>query len=295
MDHDTMYALWKYWRIEGNEKVKNDNEPCVDKEEGSDEENEIAEIFRIETDIFDYESPLCKAFDEFNYLFQIDPDVLTKDIPGFKTYEEYKDDWIYEWNDKIPWVNEKPWKLDGMWKEPTPVKHHSLEDSELKEEALRNKAVLEESMNQDEKSSNGDWSNYLPIDELRDGELAASTNIDDNPDYNPYLDIARLFNDHASKNEDIGDLDNYLVQGDAQFNKDNEGICEVLGVPHVKPPACKTKRFEVVKYSFGQMEKFIAIKVCGYYDWTTTEENACHAYQDIFHKMDEGWFVIRAE
>ncbi|GKE13230.1 hypothetical protein Tco_1416781, partial [Tanacetum coccineum] len=88
MDHDTMYALWKYWRIEGNEKVKNDNEPCVDKEEGSDEENEIAEIFRIETDIFDYESPLCKVFDEFNYLFQIDPDVLTKDIPGFKTYEE---------------------------------------------------------------------------------------------------------------------------------------------------------------------------------------------------------------
>ncbi|GJR02898.1 hypothetical protein Tco_0525882 [Tanacetum coccineum] len=43
--------------------------------------------------------PLCKAFDEFNYLFQIDPDVLTKDIPGFKTYEEYKDDWIYEWKE----------------------------------------------------------------------------------------------------------------------------------------------------------------------------------------------------
>ncbi|GKA82283.1 hypothetical protein Tco_0789031 [Tanacetum coccineum] len=182
MDCDTMYAMCKYWRMESNKEVKNDNEPCI-------------------------------AFDEFNYLFQIDPNVLTKDIPEFKTYEEYKDDWIYEWNDKIPWVNEKPWKLDGIWKEPTLVKHrckplifksrHSewpacnwrddeycnrgnlpkqfqvgntiqyqdyewyeaLEDSELKEEALRNKAALEESMNQDEESSNGGWSNYSPIDE----------------------------------------------------------------------------------------------------------------------------------
>nr|GEZ02315.1 hypothetical protein [Tanacetum cinerariifolium] len=48
------------------------------------------------------------AFKEFNYLSQIDVDVLTKDIPGFETYEEDKDDWIYEWNNGIPWVNEKP-------------------------------------------------------------------------------------------------------------------------------------------------------------------------------------------
>ncbi|GJT04377.1 hypothetical protein Tco_0838839 [Tanacetum coccineum] len=37
--------------------------------------------------------------------------------------EEYKNDWICEWNDKIPWISEKPWKLDGIWKEPVPVKH----------------------------------------------------------------------------------------------------------------------------------------------------------------------------
>ncbi|GJV60157.1 hypothetical protein Tco_1466257 [Tanacetum coccineum] len=58
----------------------------------------------IETDIFHFETPLCKAFKEFNYLYQIDVDVLTKDIPGFKTYEEYKDAWshyspIDEWKD----------------------------------------------------------------------------------------------------------------------------------------------------------------------------------------------------
>ncbi|GKE68215.1 hypothetical protein Tco_1526287, partial [Tanacetum coccineum] len=33
----------------------------------------------------------------------VDPDLLTKDIIGFKTYEDYKDDWIYEWNENVPW------------------------------------------------------------------------------------------------------------------------------------------------------------------------------------------------
>ncbi|GJU36220.1 hypothetical protein Tco_1184574 [Tanacetum coccineum] len=71
------------------------------------EGNEIAEIFRIETDICDFETPLCKEFKEFNYVIQIDVDVLTKDLPGFKTYEEYKNAWIYEWNNKVSWINEK--------------------------------------------------------------------------------------------------------------------------------------------------------------------------------------------
>ncbi|GJR69180.1 hypothetical protein Tco_0015245 [Tanacetum coccineum] len=64
-----------------------------------------------------------EAFKEFNYLLQIDPDLLTKDIEGFKTYEDYKDDWIYEWNKDVPWVDEKPWTNVGVWTKPTPVKH----------------------------------------------------------------------------------------------------------------------------------------------------------------------------
>ncbi|GKE00385.1 hypothetical protein Tco_1388368 [Tanacetum coccineum] len=109
---------------------------------------------------------MCKEFKEFNYLLKIDPDLLTKDIKGFKTYEEFKDDWIYEWNKDVPWVDEKPWTDTGVWKEPKPVKHtckpfnyktgcskwltcswrndgFSLEDSKLKEDALRNKGIME--------------------------------------------------------------------------------------------------------------------------------------------------------
>ncbi|GKE37466.1 hypothetical protein Tco_1460871 [Tanacetum coccineum] len=48
----------------------------------------------IETYIFDFETLLCKEFKEFNHLLHIDVDVLTGDLPGFKTYEDYKNAWI---------------------------------------------------------------------------------------------------------------------------------------------------------------------------------------------------------
>ncbi|GJS79640.1 hypothetical protein Tco_0729521 [Tanacetum coccineum] len=85
--------------------------------------DEVAEVFKIDTNVFDFETPMCKAFKEFNYLLQIDPDFLTKDIKGFKTYDEYKDDWIYEWNKNMPWVHEKPWTDARVWTKPTPVVH----------------------------------------------------------------------------------------------------------------------------------------------------------------------------
>ncbi|GJT98933.1 hypothetical protein Tco_1094451 [Tanacetum coccineum] len=75
---------------------KGDDEVEVTDEESSNDKDEVAEVFRIDTNLFDFETLMCKAFEEFNYLLQIDPELLTKDIEGFKTYEDYKDDWIYE-------------------------------------------------------------------------------------------------------------------------------------------------------------------------------------------------------
>ncbi|GKC38464.1 hypothetical protein Tco_1050848 [Tanacetum coccineum] len=69
-----------------------DDEVELTDEEYSDEKNEVVEVFRIDTNLFNFETPMCKAFREFNYLLQIDPDLLTKDIEGFKTYKDYKDD-----------------------------------------------------------------------------------------------------------------------------------------------------------------------------------------------------------
>nr|GEZ41144.1 hypothetical protein [Tanacetum cinerariifolium] len=163
----------------------------------------FTEWLRIDTNIFNFEMPMCKAFNEFNYLLQIDPDLLIKDIMRFKTYKDYKDDWIYEWNENVQWVYDKPWLDNGIWMEPKPVKHtckpfnyktecskcpicswredgyctrgnflgayhirnsihyqdlkwyEALEDSELKERALRNKAIMEGLISDDESRNDG--------------------------------------------------------------------------------------------------------------------------------------------
>ncbi|GJV54960.1 hypothetical protein Tco_1455965 [Tanacetum coccineum] len=91
------------YEVEIAEARGDDEVELTDKESSdSDDEDEVAKIFRIEINVFDFETPLCRAFKEFNYLLQINLDVLTKDIDRFKTYEEYKDDWIYEWNKDVP-------------------------------------------------------------------------------------------------------------------------------------------------------------------------------------------------
>ncbi|GKE96323.1 hypothetical protein Tco_1581178, partial [Tanacetum coccineum] len=104
---------------EDDEEVITDNEISNLGDDNLIEENEISQIFRIDTNIFCFKTPLCEAFKEFNYLFQIDVDMLTKDIPGFKTYEEYNDTWIHEWNKDIPWVANMLWLDYGPWMEPS--------------------------------------------------------------------------------------------------------------------------------------------------------------------------------
>nr|GEW75107.1 ribonuclease H-like domain-containing protein [Tanacetum cinerariifolium] len=89
-------ALWMYWVRGDDEEVLSDKELSNPKEIYVNEEDETIKIFRIETDIFNFETPLCKAFNEFNYLFKVDTDLLTHDILGFKTYKENKNAWIHE-------------------------------------------------------------------------------------------------------------------------------------------------------------------------------------------------------
>ncbi|GJX28098.1 hypothetical protein Tco_0236177 [Tanacetum coccineum] len=145
-------------------------------------------------------------------------DRIKGSITRFKTYDEYKDDWIYEWNKNVPWVHEKPLTDTRVWTEPAPVMHCSrpfnyksgflewptcswredgycnggnlprayivgntliyqdlewyeaLKDSELKEEALRNKAIMEGLIDEDDESSNND--NQISIGQ--DEEYVAS-------------------------------------------------------------------------------------------------------------------------
>nr|GEY71279.1 putative reverse transcriptase domain-containing protein [Tanacetum cinerariifolium] len=75
-------------------------------EAGNDDEQETTEIFRIETNLFDYEIPLCIKFKEFNFLHKVDPKLFTHDNERTKTYEDYEN----ELNDEL----EKLWSEDGV-------------------------------------------------------------------------------------------------------------------------------------------------------------------------------------
>ncbi|GKE72736.1 hypothetical protein Tco_1534777 [Tanacetum coccineum] len=276
MDIFTKGALWDYRKIGGDE-------------------------IEIETDVFDYETPLCLALNEFNYLLKVDPDLLTKDIMGFKTYEDYKDDWIYEWNENVPSVYDNPWLDNGIWKEQKPVKHtckpfnyktgcsewptcswregsycnggnlpgvyhirnslhyqdlewyEALEDIELKDEDLRNKAIMEGLISDDE-SSNDCWKRW--------------------------------------KSHEI----NYHDYNEREYeNETHDEGHELCGIKTHDVPVCQIKRYKMIKYSFNNEEEYVAVKEDGYNDLTITSDEACRAYQEIFWMMDEGWMVTRTE
>ncbi|GKB12825.1 hypothetical protein Tco_0846748 [Tanacetum coccineum] len=271
MDIFTKRALWDYWKLR-SDKIEITNEKTSYLEETNhDDEHEIGEIFRIETNLFDYETPLCEKFKEFNYILKIDLDVLTKDIEGFKTYEDFKDNWIYEWNKDVPWVHKKPWTDTRVWTEPTLVVHYcepfnykngcsewptcswrddrycnrgnlpgayivgntlhyqdvewyeALKDCKLKEEALKNKAIMEEL-------------------------------IEDESDESSY---------ERRRRWDIYDDSNH----DYEYEMHHE----------------------------ERYEEYVAVKEDEYDNLTNTSEDTCRAYQEIFRMLDEGGIVTRAE
>nr|GEU35406.1 hypothetical protein [Tanacetum cinerariifolium] len=161
-------------------QLSNNNEEM---ETDEDDSNDIADIFKIDKNLFDFETPLCKAFNEVNYLLKIDTDLFTFDIQEIKTYEEY------ELNNNMTGDFVKPW-------------------------------------------------NY------------GSNNV-----------------------------------GNIQDNMKE----------HHDPSICKIRRFEMMKYSFDVDDEYVFIKEREHSDHSRTNVDACQAYRELFHIMDEGWLVTKAK
>nr|GEW26023.1 hypothetical protein [Tanacetum cinerariifolium] len=75
-------------------------------EANNDDGQEIGKIFRIETNMFNYKTPLCTKFNEFNYLLKVDPELFTYDVERTMTYDDYKN----KLNDEL----KEPWFEDGV-------------------------------------------------------------------------------------------------------------------------------------------------------------------------------------
>ncbi|GKE15488.1 hypothetical protein Tco_1423065 [Tanacetum coccineum] len=214
MDHYTMKALWIYW-------IRGDDEVELTDGESSDDMNEVAEVFRIDTNLFDFETPMCKAFNEFNYLLQIDPEItrMIGSMNGTRMYHgsmrshgltlNWKDDGYYN-GGNLPGTyiieNQLHYK-DYKW-------YEAFVDSELKDLALRNKAIMEGFINEDD-----DESRY---------EQKRRWNI-----YTNYNDAYEINHDDNERDE----------------------LCEVR-----KLPVCNIRTYMMIKYLFNNDEEYVAVK-----------------------------------
>nr|GEY21797.1 SGNH hydrolase-type esterase domain-containing protein [Tanacetum cinerariifolium] len=266
---------------------------------------------RIKTDIFDFETPICKTFNKSNYLLKIDTDLLTSDIAIFKKYDEFKNEWIHEWNKGITWVPEKPWSENGI----------PIDDIQNICEPLRFKNRKAKwptcNSNKDGFCNRGEiprmvrvgYMTYFKIMNeywwrMNDHECSSFTNYrnhihrtytDIDANYDPYLCVSRTFNHDARRNDEAIHEDRELNDDHGIDNFDYDLVRDNAPYHANKEDEYEEDRFEAIQYLFGPEEKYIAIKEYKPDDCTRTKEDVCHAYQEIFHIMDEGWFVTRAE
>ncbi|GJX54759.1 hypothetical protein Tco_0283128 [Tanacetum coccineum] len=248
-------------------KTQGDDEVVITEDELSDLEEElndgtkIAKIFRIETHLFHFETPLCKAFKECNEQLQANVDrekgeCNRGDLPGvIRIYNEIHFQ-NYKWYD-------------------------GLEDGDLKVEALKEKAIVEGSWGQEHRKGMNFYA-WVKKWTVNDGTIGTSQ---------------ECFDEREPKeddDDDIGDLDDCLIRNDAPFvinvKKElyKERMCKLLGIPYKRPPMCNFEKFDVIKYSLGPEEEYVAIKENEYNVWMTTEENVSLVYQDISTKRTKG-------
>ncbi|GKE19549.1 hypothetical protein Tco_1427126 [Tanacetum coccineum] len=181
----------------------------------SEDEDEVAKFFRIETNI---------------YLLKILRDLrLTKIIRMIGFTNETK--MCHGWRDD-GYCNRG--NLPGAYIVGNALRYQdfewyeALKDGKLKEEALKNKAIMEGIIEDEDNESKREYEMEHEDKEIRE-----------------------MFNDH-------------------------------------EPPVCNIRRFEMIKFSFGQDEEYVAVKENEYDDLTSTSEDACRTYQEIFRMMDEG-------
>ncbi|GJZ32367.1 hypothetical protein Tco_0577803 [Tanacetum coccineum] len=252
------------------------NEEETEEDDNPNETNNVPKIFRIEGNLFDFETPLCEAYHEFNCLLKIDTDLFTYDIQNFKTYDEYK----RELNDdkakdgfcnggELPVmvrVGSMTYFQDHRW-------YDELADGKLKDETLTLKAKIE-----------GSWGNathrvvmfyrwlksyFQNFHELEYAVLEPYANIKTEWANNPYLDINRTFErDYEASNT-----------GCTQENQEHKGD------PIPEPSNCKVMRFEMMKYSFDDDEEYITIKES---EHLKHSKDCLNAYRELLCLINEG-------
>nr|GEU80706.1 ycf3-interacting protein 1, chloroplastic [Tanacetum cinerariifolium] len=77
-----------------------------------DDPDDIADIFKIKGNLFDFETPMWETFNDFNHLLKINNDLFNFNIQGTGTYEEYESNNPVTRDLEETWLdNEVPYQL----------------------------------------------------------------------------------------------------------------------------------------------------------------------------------------
>ncbi|GJV10233.1 hypothetical protein Tco_1351774 [Tanacetum coccineum] len=212
-DH-TMNVLWIYWARGDDEKVITYDELSNLGDGNLIKENEIAQIFRIDTDIFHFETPLY--------------------VP---------------WVANMPWLDYGPWMepsndIKHIFKPFHFKNRHAMWPTcNWKKEKYCNGGDLPRVI----------WSRdvtYFKSYEWYEN-LGEGTNNDYETQTDEGLfDEHKLMGDD---DDDIGDLEEYLIRKDPPYyvneeeERSKERRCKLFRFPYVKPSTCKSEKFEVSK------------------------------------------------
>ncbi|GJX33319.1 hypothetical protein Tco_0243174 [Tanacetum coccineum] len=219
VDPFTKKVLWDFW------KKSDDQEGVVDEgffdveEANNDCEQETAKIFRIETNLFDYETPLCTEFKELNFLLKVDPELLTHDNERTKTYKDYEN----KLNDEL----EEPWSEDRV---PYEMCDYIFEPFRFK----NGKAKWPTCNSNEDGFCNGE-------------ELPGMVRVG----YMTYFQDYEWYNKLADGNSKEEVLKQKAIY---ERSKERNERCNSFNDAAHNAPVCKIRRFEMIKYSFGQDE-----------------------------------------
>nr|GEW10618.1 reverse transcriptase domain-containing protein [Tanacetum cinerariifolium] len=243
-------------------QLSNNNEE-MEAEDGEDLDD-TTEIFKIKSNLYDYETPLCSTFNDFNYLHKIDTNLFTFDIQDIRTYKEYG------LNNTLIRDLEELWLDNGV---PYQLCDHICEPYHFKNEMTkwptcsldidgfcnsRELPRMVQLINSFENFHELDYNVLVKLQEcwwkINAHEFAPFTrseNYDQGPyenaktkrAYNLYLDINRIF----GRNEGA---DNAGYTQDNQEHKKE----------HHDPSTYRVRRLEMIKYSFDTNDEYVAIK-----------------------------------
>ncbi|GJY78771.1 hypothetical protein Tco_0484572 [Tanacetum coccineum] len=234
------------------------------------EPDDIDEIFKIEGNLFDYETPLCKAFNDFNYLLKIDVDLFTFDIQGIKTYEGK------ELNNNMTRDIEEPWSDNGV--------RYQLCDHICQPYRFKNGKSKWPTCSSDiDRFYNGGelpgmvqvgcmtyFQDHKWYDELVDGKLKVEALMHKAKVEGSWGDatpgVMKFCAWLKSSFENFHELDHdVLVKLEECWNygADNAGYTQdnqQLKKEHLDPSTCRVRRFEMIKYSFDADDEYVSIK-----------------------------------